>query len=151
MSEAVTAVESRPQVGKYIGQVKWFNDTLGYGFITYTDKSNVSHDVFVHHTSIKPQKTTYRTLTLGEYVEFSLTVLKNNDKKQAINVTGVFNGPLLSDSLYEYRNDRSTYNSYNDLRELNDYSKKIYNLGWRPTIKFSEGLQKVIMLRKNSN
>lgn len=30
-------------------------------------------------------------------------------------------------------------------------SKKIYNLGWRPTIKFSEGLQKVIMLRKNSN
>lgn len=30
-------------------------------------------------------------------------------------------------------------------------SKKIYNLGWRPTIKFSEGLQKLIMFRKNSN
>ena len=27
-------------------------------------------------------------------------------------------------------------------------SKKIYNLGWRPTIKFSEGLQKLIMSRK---
>ena len=30
-------------------------------------------------------------------------------------------------------------------------SKKIYNLGWRPTIKFSEGLQKLIIFRKNSN
>ena len=30
-------------------------------------------------------------------------------------------------------------------------SKKIYNLGWRPKIRFSEGLQKLIMFRKNSN
>jgi len=30
-------------------------------------------------------------------------------------------------------------------------SKKIYDLGWRPTIKFTEGLQKLIMFRKNSN
>ena len=118
---------------KHIGITKWFSNKLGYGFITYIDKSNTSHDVFVHHTSIKPKKTTYRTLTLGEYVEFSLTVLKNNDKKQAINVTGVFNGPLLSDSLDEYRNERNTYHSYNDLRELNDLNQKRINDAMRNT------------------
>ena len=91
--------DTEDNLEKHIGITKWFSNKLGYGFITYTDKSNISHDVFVHHTSIKPKKTTYRTLTLGEYVEFSLTVLKNNDKKQAINVTGIFDGPLLSLSL----------------------------------------------------
>jgi cold shock CspA family protein len=120
-------INTEDNLERHIGITKWFSNKLGYGFITYTDKSNVSHDVFVHHTSIKPQKTTYRTLTLGEYVEFSLTVLKNNDKKQAINVTGVFNGPLLSDSLDEYRNDRSSYHSYNDLRELNDLNQRRIN------------------------
>ena len=118
---------------KHIGITKWFSNKLGYGFITYIDKSNTSHDVFVHHTSIKPKKSTYRTLTLGEYIEFSLTVLKNNDKKQAINVTGVFNGPLLSDSLDEYRNERNTYHSYNDLRELNDLNQKRINDAMRNT------------------
>ena len=126
-------INTEDNLEKHIGITKWFSNKLGYGFITYTDKSNTSHDVFVHHTSIKPQKTTYRTLTLGEYVEFSLTVLKNNDKKQAINVTGVFNGPLLSDSLDEYRNERNTYHSYNDLRELNDLNQKRINDAMRNT------------------
>ena len=108
---------------RYIGIVKWFSNKLGYGFITYADKLKVFHDVFVHHTSVKPQKTTYRTLTLGEYVEFSLTVLKNNDKKQAINVTGPFYGQLLSDSLDDFRNNRS-HQGYNDLSDLNDLNQK---------------------------
>ena len=76
----MSTINTEDNLERHIGITKWFSNKLGYGFITYTDKSNVSHDVFVHHTSIKPQKTTYRTLTLGEYVEFSLTVLKNNDK-----------------------------------------------------------------------
>ena len=46
---------------RQVGIVKWFSNKLGYGFITYTDENNVSHDVFVHHTSIKPRRTSYRT------------------------------------------------------------------------------------------
>ena len=72
---------------RQVGIVKWFSNKLGYGFITYTDENNVSHDVFVHHTSIKPRRTSYRTLTMGEYVEFSLAELKNNNQKQAIDIT----------------------------------------------------------------
>lgn len=100
---------------RQVGIVKWFSNKLGYGFITYKDETNVSHDVFVHHTSIKPRRTSYRTLTMGEYVEFSLAELKNNNQKQAINITGPENGPLLSDSVNEfrtnYRNNKIPYNN----------------------------------------
>jgi CspA family cold shock protein len=102
---------------RQVGIVKWFSNKLGYGFITYTDENNVSHDVFVHHTSIKPRRTSYRTLTMGEYVEFSLAELKNNNQKQAIDITGPANGPLLSDSVNEFRtNYRNTRPQYNNTR-----------------------------------
>ena len=122
---------------RQVGIVKWFSNNLGYGFITYTDENNVSHDVFVHHTSIKPRRTSYRTLTMGEYVEFSLAELKNNNQKQAVDITGPANGPLLSDSVNEfrtnYRNTRPQYNNnpryntrYNQQQEydLNDEDKQ---------------------------
>jgi len=122
---------------RQVGIVKCFSNKLGYGFITYTDENNVSHDVFVHHTSIKPRRTSYRTLTMGEYVEFSLAELKNNNQKQAVDITGPANGPLLSDSVNEfrtnYRNTRPQYNKnprynthYNQQREydLNDEDKQ---------------------------
>ena len=122
---------------RQVGIVKWFSNKLGYGFITYTDENNVSHDVFVHHTSIKPRRTSYRTLTMGEYVEFSLAELKNNNQKQAVDITGPANGPLLSDSVNEfrtkYRNTRPQYNNnpryntrYNQQQEydLNDEDKQ---------------------------
>ena len=102
-----------------VGIVKWFSNKLGYGFITYSDNNNVSHDVFVHHTSIKPRRTSYRTLTMGEYVEFALAELKNNNQKQAINITGPANGPLLSDSVNEFRtNYRNTHSGYNNNRQI---------------------------------
>ena len=97
---------------RQVGIVKWFSNKLGYGFITYNNEDNEPLDVFVHHTSIKPLKTTYRTLTMGEYVEFSLAELKGNDQKQAINITGPSNGPLLSDSITEFRETYKKKNSY---------------------------------------
>ena len=49
------------------GQVKWFNDAKGYGFITQEG----GEDVFVHHTAI--QMDGFRTLKEGERVEFDIT------------------------------------------------------------------------------
>ena len=50
------------------GRVKWFNDLKGYGFITLFDDNN---DIYVHHTEIKGNG--YRTLKVGEEVEFEVT------------------------------------------------------------------------------
>jgi len=49
------------------GEVKWFSDQKGYGFISQTD----GEDVFVHHTSI--QGDGFKTLAQGQKVEFELT------------------------------------------------------------------------------
>jgi len=50
------------------GQVKWFNDAKGYGFITPSDGSP---DVFVHHSDIQMQG--FKTLSEGQTVEFEVT------------------------------------------------------------------------------
>jgi CspA family cold shock protein len=49
------------------GQVKWFSDRKGYGFISQDDGS----DVFVHFSAIKGDG--FRTLQEGEKVEFEVT------------------------------------------------------------------------------
>jgi CspA family cold shock protein len=49
------------------GNVKWFNDAKGFGFISRPDGA----DVFVHHTAI--QVDGFRTLSEGQPVEFDIT------------------------------------------------------------------------------
>lgn len=48
------------------GQVKWFNDAKGYGFIEQAD----GDDVFVHFTAI--QADGFKTLAEGQEVEFEI-------------------------------------------------------------------------------
>ncbi len=48
------------------GQVKWFNEKKGYGFITRDDGT----DVFVHHTGIEGEG--FKTLYEGDKVEFEV-------------------------------------------------------------------------------
>ena len=50
------------------GQVKWFNDSKGYGFITPDDGSS---DLFVHHSDIQMEG--FKTLAEGQQVEFDVT------------------------------------------------------------------------------
>ncbi len=48
------------------GQLKWFNEKKGYGFITMEDGT----DIFVHHTGIEGQG--FKTLYEGDRVEFEV-------------------------------------------------------------------------------
>lgn len=81
------------------GSVKWFRNSLGYGFITYLDGDNKGKDVFVHHSGIQPSKSQYKTLQQGEYVTFSVTNGMNGP--QAVLVKGISGGPLMCDYWHE--------------------------------------------------
>ena len=60
------------------GNVKWFNNEKGYGFIDYAQ----DEDIFVHYSAIKQDG--YKTLTEGKRVEFDL--IETPKGLQAINV-----------------------------------------------------------------
>lgn len=82
---------------QYTGQCKWFNNSYGYGFLTVCDGPEKGTDIFVHWEGIKPLNSLYKTLKKGEYVIFD--VLNSDKGKQAVNVRGICNGPLLCDHL----------------------------------------------------
>lgn len=64
------------------GQVKWFNESKGFGFITPADGSK---DVFVHFSAI--QDSGFKTLAEGQSVQFSI---ENGAKgPSAVNVTAI--------------------------------------------------------------
>ena len=54
-------------MAKITGQVKWFNESKGFGFITPVDGSK---DIFVHHSAIAGSG--FKTLAEGQRVEFEI-------------------------------------------------------------------------------
>ena len=62
-----------------VGQVKWFNEAKGYGFIEQED----GEDVFVHFSAIEMEG--FKTLSEGQKVEFNIT--QGPKGPQASNVT----------------------------------------------------------------
>lgn len=54
-------------MSKLTGQVKWFNESKGFGFITPADGSK---DVFVHFSAINSDG--FKTLAEGQNVEFTI-------------------------------------------------------------------------------
>lgn len=63
------------------GNVKWFNNEKGYGFIEYKD----GEDIFVHYSAIKQDG--YKTLSEGQLVEFQL--IETEKGLQATNVVAI--------------------------------------------------------------
>ena len=65
-----------------IGEVKWFNNAKGWGFIVPEDGGE---DIFVHFSSV--EGTGYKTLTAGQHVNFS--VIKGERGLHAMEVTAL--------------------------------------------------------------
>lgn len=53
-------------MAQYKGEIKWFNNAKGYGFVGHTE----GPDVFVHYSSI--QSDGYKSLNAGDRVEFDI-------------------------------------------------------------------------------
>ena len=62
------------------GTVKWFNESIGFGFITPDDGGD---DLFAHFSSINMAG--FKTLKDGQKVSFEVT-MGNKGKKQASNI-----------------------------------------------------------------
>jgi cold shock protein len=73
------SMECARMADRYIGTVKWFNATKGYGFIGRED----GDDVFVHFSAINMEG--YRALKQDQKVEFEIE--QGPKGLQAANVT----------------------------------------------------------------
>ncbi len=93
--DVLNEVIESPAHGAYTGNTKWFNDKLGYGFITICDGEEKGKDIFVHHSGVKPLNSNYKTLRKGEYVQFN--IINGMNGLQAVDVTGIKGGPLMCD------------------------------------------------------
>ena len=97
-----------------MGQVKWFNNKSGFGFITVINGEHVGQDVFVHHSDLSVVEEQYRYLIAGEYVEFEMSELNNSDNKpddtnhkfKAVKVKGICSGKLMCEVRRNMREDQ---------------------------------------------
>ena len=96
------------EYGKYVGNCKWFNNKIGYGFITVMNEDHKGKDIFVHHSGINPKNSNFKILSKGEYI--SLNIVDGQNGLQAVDVTGVLGGPLMCDNVIVHR-PRNSYSS----------------------------------------
>lgn len=89
-----------PEGQRYIARVKWFDNTLSYGFATVTSGEHAGRDIFVHQSNILTlAQGIYRTLRMGEYIEFNIEdSAESSHRYQAIAVTGPGAGQLMCES-----------------------------------------------------
>lgn len=97
MESVIIEATEENVVGSVVGQCKWFNDKLGYGFVTVQTGEDKGKDIFVHHSGIKPLNSNYKTLRKGEYINFNIVTGDNG--LQAVDVTGIGGGTLMCDIL----------------------------------------------------
>ena len=100
------------------GNVKWFNNKSGFGFITALDSEMKGKDIFVHHSSIEAKGDLYKYLVQGEYVEFKVQKVEDKShENQATCIKGIMAGDLMCETRYKNK-------SLNDSRETNERHKQ---------------------------
>ena len=101
------------------GCVKWFNSNINYGFITVlTEGENKNQDIFTHQSNIKTKHDCYRTLYVGECVQFELA--KSDNPKHpvhAINISGFNGGALRCETTSTSNVNGRSGNSFDNGRE----------------------------------
>lgn len=114
---------SSSDVQRFLGQVKWFNNKAGYGFITVSDGEQAGKDIFIHFSSIAASDSQYKYLVQGEYVEFVLDKSTTDSHEfQATQVSGIKGGKLMCEtrriaSLNTDGAERPSYRKYRVRRE----------------------------------
>jgi cold shock CspA family protein len=84
------------------GNVKWFNNKSGFGFITALNNDMKGQDIFVHHTSIDAKGDLYKYLVQGEYVEFKIQKVEDKThENQATCVKGIMSGDLMCETRHK--------------------------------------------------
>ena len=126
------------QAEKALGQVKWFNNKSGFGFITVMNGDHNGKDIFVHHSDLFVGEEQYRYLVTGEYVEFNLSELSSDDitdkdnkhKYKATNVKGVCGGTLMCEVRKNLRDEYSgTQDRFSNKPALNSSDEQV-NKDW---------------------
>jgi cold shock CspA family protein len=104
MSSSDTPVSKR-----FVGQVKWFNNKAGFGFVTMTDETGKQSDIFTHYSTVRVTDAQYKYLVQGEYVEFDLIESTNAKHDfQASNITGINGGNLMCETRQLNRPEKSS-------------------------------------------
>lgn len=104
MSSSDTPVSKR-----FVGQVKWFNNKAGFGFVTMKDESGKQSDIFTHYSTVQVTDAQYKYLVQGEYVEFDLAESTNAKHDfQASNITGINGGNLMCETRQLNRPEKSS-------------------------------------------
>lgn len=81
------------------GQVKWFNNKTGYGFITAREGQHNGKDIFAHYSSIRVTDSQYKYLVQGEYVDFEIIKSTTGQHEyQSADVSGVKGGSLMCET-----------------------------------------------------
>jgi len=97
---------------RLLGQVKWFNNKAGYGFITVNDGDYSGKDIFIHYSTIRVTNSQYKYLVQGEYVEFNLVKSSTDAHEfQATDISGVKGGALMCETRRINRATRDTTDS----------------------------------------
>jgi cold shock CspA family protein len=105
-------METSAQGITFVGRVKWFNNKVGYGFITITDGPQSGTDIFVNHRKIfTDPEDQYKYLVQGEYVEFILQPAEEGGKHefQAGKVCGIKGGKLMCETRLQLRESKVSY------------------------------------------
>ena len=92
---------------KTVGQVKWFNNKTGYGFITVREGEHNGKDIFTHFSAVNVSNSQYKYLVQGEYVEFDIVPSQEGSHEfQSSNISGIKGGPLMCETRTQKATER---------------------------------------------